>query len=655
MDRPCIHAIKCPGPLPGLDADSPITNYSSEQSDGVEFSSRRFPFSNPYDPRLPAWWSATGCLGTCTSFISQADADACAQRLADLCSWTPIPNTPNIPPGGGNGTEPTYPCLVNPASCLPETLGPFYNVSTQAGYRCPDGTFFYWFVPAGYFAASSQELADQVAAAYAQEQAALHHVCLSDLSGAFCKGTAGSRTITVYGNLGPYTFSVVSGTLPPGIVMSSTATSTTLSGVPTLGGTYYVTIRATDRLGSHADKIYSIGVIQITNSDPLPAASIGSPYSEQLTTVGTTGSCTFSIDSGTLPDGLSLSASGLISGTPTTSGTKDFGVRIVCTSGTCVQSFSLDVTGGCPAFARSIPIAGGAVASVQCATTTDVTYPKKIFVGRATDLVAIDRETELIIATIPNGLGNTPQYSAYDTANQIAVFTLLGAGNQKLQFVNAVTYASSESSRLDAGVPYSETIYHVANGEIASLHTNTGGHLYIERWNAATATFIAETINDLAACMAYGIASNRTYVGTFFPGIDVYNAAWAIVATWTPTIFPEKVAYAEGFDKLYVEEFDGLTRQIEVFDTTTGFIVNTIPLPAVTTVIDLKWVNASGYVALTGVTGGVATVFFYDPATDTLACSSGLPGTTAQRIGSDDTGRVYIPQNGTSTNLSVCI
>ena len=50
----------------------------------------------------------------------------------------------------------------------------------------------------------------------------------------------------------------------------------------------------------------------------VPPGTVSTPYSHQMSAYGGSGSYTWSIWSGSLPAGLSLSSSGLISGTPTT-------------------------------------------------------------------------------------------------------------------------------------------------------------------------------------------------------------------------------------------------------------------------------------------------------------------------------------------------
>jgi hypothetical protein len=53
-------------------------------------------------------------------------------------------------------------------------------------------------------------------------------------------------------------------------------------------GFYQVTVRATSFAGWIAARVYTIGVLGITNADPLPEGDVGSPYSVQLIADGGT-------------------------------------------------------------------------------------------------------------------------------------------------------------------------------------------------------------------------------------------------------------------------------------------------------------------------------------------------------------------------------
>ena len=130
-----------------------------------------------------------------------------------------------------------------------------------------------------------------------------------------------SQTLTATGGTTPYTWSIASGTLPTGLSLSS---SGVISGTPTTaGGPTSITFQVTDNASKTATKALSITInsatLSITTST-LTNGTVGIAYSQTLTATGGTTSYTWSISSGTLPNGLSLSSSGVISGTPTTAG-----------------------------------------------------------------------------------------------------------------------------------------------------------------------------------------------------------------------------------------------------------------------------------------------------------------------------------------------
>lgn len=334
MDRPCIRRIICPGPQPGLEADSPVTNYSSEYNDGVQFDGYKFPTFDPYDPGLPGWWSSEACAGAfrCVSYISQDDADACAALLAAQCGFSP-PLVPPDPPTGG----PVSPCSINPASCFPRTAT-YLNSAQSCDFTCPDGTIFTATVPAGTVMSISQALADSVAKQMACNRAIEHHICFSDLSAQPCLDVPYEGTGAVLGNDIPYTVSYAGGSLPSGLTFEVTAFGTfKISGTPTVAGNFDITVTAVGSEGSIQSKTYTIEVLGITNDSQLPQAYAGSPYNVALIGAGGTAPYTFSIADGDLPDGLTLSTSGIISGTATQLVTRDINFRITDANGRICQ------------------------------------------------------------------------------------------------------------------------------------------------------------------------------------------------------------------------------------------------------------------------------------------------------------------------------
>lgn len=149
------------------------------------------------------------------------------------------------------------------------------------------------------------------------------------------QGTAYSQTITATGGTGPYTYALTSGSLPTGLTLSAGGV---LSGTPTGSGPSTFTIGATDSLGNAGTSgsyTLNIGTGSLTvNPASLPAGTKGIAYSQTATAAGGTGGpYTFTVVSGSLPGGLTLASSGLISGTPTTSGTSTFRLRALDTAG----------------------------------------------------------------------------------------------------------------------------------------------------------------------------------------------------------------------------------------------------------------------------------------------------------------------------------
>lgn len=146
-------------------------------------------------------------------------------------------------------------------------------------------------------------------------------------------GAKYSQQIVATGGVGPLTFKVTAGALPPGLSLN---TNGSITGRTTSnGGTFDFTVTVTDQgsppLTDSAD--YSLVVA------PAPALSVtttalinavqGSPYNQGLNATGGVPPLTWSISSGALPAGLALDAStGQISGTPTTQGSSSFTVEV---------------------------------------------------------------------------------------------------------------------------------------------------------------------------------------------------------------------------------------------------------------------------------------------------------------------------------------
>ena len=149
----------------------------------------------------------------------------------------------------------------------------------------------------------------------------------SDLPGARAS-VAYSQIFTATGGVTPITYAL-GGDLPTGLSLS---TGGVLSGTPTQTGTFDFTVHATDGSGNaySGSARYRLAVTAPTLSispATIPAATQHSAYSRTLTASGGTPGYGFSLRSGDLPAGMTLSSGGVLSGTSTVVGTFDFTVR----------------------------------------------------------------------------------------------------------------------------------------------------------------------------------------------------------------------------------------------------------------------------------------------------------------------------------------
>ncbi|WP_158638038.1 putative Ig domain-containing protein [Sphingomonas ginsenosidivorax] len=139
-------------------------------------------------------------------------------------------------------------------------------------------------------------------------------------------GVTYSASIAASGGTAPYAYAVTAGALPAGLVLAADGT---LSGTPTAGGSFGVTITATDAGGFAGAGGYTLVVAAPAVSlEPasLPAGQTGTAYSQVLLATGSTASYSYAVSAGTLPAGLSLSASGTLAGTPSANGSFAFSV-----------------------------------------------------------------------------------------------------------------------------------------------------------------------------------------------------------------------------------------------------------------------------------------------------------------------------------------
>jgi hypothetical protein len=200
-------------------------------------------------------------------------------------------------------------------------------------------------------------------------------------------GSAYSFTFTGAGGCGPalpYQYSVIGGSLPPGLMLAS---SGNVSGTPTQAGGWSFWVNLSDQnppsaswcVPDNAQRQFTITItgpgggspapgpspvptptLSITTS-ALPLATVGAGYSTTLSASGGSGSKVWTVAAGALPAGLSLSSNGVVSGTPSAPGTASFTAKVSAGGANTQRQFSLQVAAGLQIAAPATQVAEVAV------------------------------------------------------------------------------------------------------------------------------------------------------------------------------------------------------------------------------------------------------------------------------------------------------
>jgi hypothetical protein len=143
-----------------------------------------------------------------------------------------------------------------------------------------------------------------------------------------------TATLEAVGGVAPYTWRSVAGQLPPGLTL---AASGVLSGTPTARGTFKFGVQLTDSgqpprtvTAEFSVKVTETPIVDKTLS--LPGATVGSAYSAPMVVVGGIAPYTWAVSSGELPEGITLSPSGGLGGTPALAGTYKIAIKITDSS-----------------------------------------------------------------------------------------------------------------------------------------------------------------------------------------------------------------------------------------------------------------------------------------------------------------------------------
>jgi hypothetical protein len=143
------------------------------------------------------------------------------------------------------------------------------------------------------------------------------------------QGTPYDARIAVTGGVGPYTWMVSSGTLPPGLQLNWL--TGVIGGFFNSSGYYRFTVQVSDATAAVATVVYTLGFDgeppYITSDTNLPGAGYNRPYKVTLQ-ADSKNFLVWTLVAGDLPQGLTLSPSGELSGSTGALGSHSFTIRV---------------------------------------------------------------------------------------------------------------------------------------------------------------------------------------------------------------------------------------------------------------------------------------------------------------------------------------
>ena len=334
-------------------------------------------------------------------------------------------------------------------------------------------------------------------------------------------GAAYSQTVSASGGTAPYMFAVTAGATPAGVVLSAAGV---LSGTPTAAGTFNFTVTATDNGGFTGSRAYTFTVaapaIAIAPAS-LANAVAGQAYSSTVTASGGTAPYAFAFTAGSLPSGMTLSSTGVLSGTSTMAGTFNFTVSATDSSTGAGAPFSGSRAYSLTVAAPSVIIAPATLPN----PTVGAAYSRTVTASGGTAPYTF----AVTAGATPSGLSLSPAGVLSGTPTSAGTVNFTVTATDGNGFNGARTYNVTVGGPTLVLTPTSQPAAHVGQAYSASF-TTTGG----------TAPYHHSVTGSLPAGLSLAdngtLSGTPTQAGNFPVAIHVIDSSTGAGSPFTATV-----------------------------------------------------------------------------------------------------------------------